>query len=664
MAPKKSRPRKNKKNADSEDKNSAEQNSQNSSAVANVNKNGEANSKRRKVVKYKPKVSCRRSRASNNETEDEQEELLSQNHSEQADQPDEDENMAASQSNAMTFENEDLHQEQFIEGDQVVRMAVRESSVDAEYLPSDDSENEIEFTSQESRRSNRSVSADRSNPNEAAGILYSDEDEVAMTDGLADEEGPVENPPALQANEVGPTHEQRIRDLDQEMLQKIQELQRLASQGGLTESAKLLNKINAEKETRMEGKNVNNNASRLNGNRIKLLPSKNSKDNVANDAKSSTKSVETIYEVAVPEKRISSSSEEDFNVVSSDDLGVEKQPISQLEKQLDALLSDERRRVVDRGQRRNGHDRETARRDDRDGDRHYNPRDKGPSTLDGRRRTYKETPEEKACCMIQEAENSKARIFATPGKNTGCTFNVDDEMLQSRGISGNGNMMGTPTAIVDEGYIVVGAHVDEATISKIKKGEYVDFGRLIPRDRVIAEEDGRMEMIVKDGRTFWSPVTSVTNIGSFAKWEQAFRVFSNIYCKANSHRSAELIEYNHIIHTIAMAYSWDNVYTYDKEFRMHMGRNPHRSWAMILQQAWSLRLKDRLTYGHSYGGGSSGSYNNYNYAGNKSSNGNGNGNRAKVPEPCRRFNRGMCNFGPNCKYEHKCNYCNKFGQGQ
>ena len=161
-----------------------------------------------------------------------------------------------------------------------------------------------------------------------------------------------------------------------------------------------------------------------------------------------------------------------------------------------------------------------------------------------------------------------------------------------------------------------------------------------------------MEMIYKNGKTFWSPVSVSVSINSYVKWEQAFRVFSNIYCKANPTRSAELIEYNHIIHTVAQAYVWDNVYTYHKEFRLHMARNPLRSWAMILQQAWSLRLRDRLSsssWANTMNSG--GSYN-------KTNNNNFNKN-----EPCRRFNRGKCNFGPTCRYEHKCSYCFKFGHG-
>ena len=241
-----------------------------------------------------------------------------------------------------------------------------------------------------------------------------------------------------------------------------------------------------------------------------------------------------------------------------------------------------------------------------------------------------DTPDDRVHDMIQQAEVAKARMFANTGK---------------------AHQMLNPTAIVDKGYVVVGAHLDDQLVEKIKAGSYVDFGKLIPRDKVI-EDEGRMEMYVKNGCTFWMPVTHSVHIGNFGKWEQAFRVFSNIYCKVNPHRAAELIEYNHVIHTISLAYVLDNVYTYDKEFRRHMANFPHRSWAMILQQAWSLRLRDRI---------SSGVHQNV-------SNGQGYGQstpqgRGKINEPCRHFNRGKCNYGASCKFEHCCTYCYKFGHG-
>ena len=99
------------------------------------------------------------------------------------------------------------------------------------------------------------------------------------------------------------------------------------------------------------------------------------------------------------------------------------------------------------------------------------------------------------------------------------------------------------------------------------------------------------------------------------------------------------------------------MYNYDKEFRLHLSRHPERSWSVILQQAWSMRVKDRLTF-------TKGESNHRNYAAsgfNSHGNNNGNGNsKTKNNEPCRRLNKGKCKFGANCRYEHRCSYCLKF----
>ena len=138
----------------------------------------------------------------------------------------------------------------------------------------------------------------------------------------------------------------------------------------------------------------------------------------------------------------------------------------------------------------------------------------------------------------------------------------------------------------------MGNHIDEQTLNKIKRGEYVDFGRLIPKDRILAAEENCLELVVKGGHTYYVPVIDTTEINSFSKWEQAFRVYANIYTKAYPNRSSELIEYNHIIHTVSLSYPWENVYLYDKDFRLHMSKHPERNWSIILQQAWSLRLRE------------------------------------------------------------------------
>ena len=242
------------------------------------------------------------------------------------------------------------------------------------------------------------------------------------------------------------------------------------------------------------------------------------------------------------------------------------------------------------------------------------------------------TPEQIADRKIQMAESAKANMLPITGK------------LKS-------GRRSCATAIIDESYLVVGAHVDETTYMKIQKGEYVDFSKLIPRDQVLVEEDQRLEIVIRGGRTYYVPVSEGTNITSFQRWEQAFRVFCNIYTKFHPHRASELIEYNHIIHTVSSCYSWENVYMYDKDFRMHMARNPQRNWGMIFQQAWSLRLKDRLPQGQSFS--NSGTNQNKNSQEGMSNN--------RTSDPCRRFNRGHCQYGANCHFEHRCSYCLKFG---
>ena len=200
------------------------------------------------------------------------------------------------------------------------------------------------------------------------------------------------------------------------------------------------------------------------------------------------------------------------------------------------------------------------------------------------------------------------------------------------------------SSLVDEEYLVLAGHIDANTRLKIETGEYVDLSKLLPRDKVIVEEDQRMQMIVKNGMTYWVPHHDGPSINSFSRWEQAFRVFSDIYVRAHPNRVAELIQYSHIINSISAQYHWDNVYNYDKDFRLHMARYPDRSWSLILHQAWAMRLRERVNSNN----------NSQNYSGPGK-----NGKRNN--EVCRRFNRGRCTFGTNCKYEHRCLYCNKYG---
>ena len=284
----------------------------------------------------------------------------------------------------------------------------------------------------------------------------------------------------------------------------------------------------------------------------------------------------TVYRNAV-QVRTSSSSEEEANVQSSDEWtnqinnwSDELRP-DYNNDQIDVFL-DERRRNFDHGDKhKQGNVQRSGQRESREecptGD--YFKQRNGDYV----------TPEERAEKYVREVEKAKARMFQSPG-----TANEHDQIDYVK--------LKLHTAIIDEDYEMVAAHVDGATQTKIINGEYVDFAKLIPKDKIFEIEDNRLQQYFRDGQTYFAPAPSGEHITSFAKWERAFRVFSYVYTKVHAHRSWELIEYNHTVHSISQMYVWENVYNYDKDFRVHMSKHPSRSWAMTLQRAWAQRLTE------------------------------------------------------------------------
>ena len=51
------------------------------------------------------------------------------------------------------------------------------------------------------------------------------------------------------------------------------------------------------------------------------------------------------------------------------------------------------------------------------------------------------------------------------------------------------------TAEIDESFVLVGSLLDDQLVDKIKQGKYVNFAKLIPKDRIAIEEDDRMEWV-------------------------------------------------------------------------------------------------------------------------------------------------------------------------
>ena len=423
---------------------------------------------------------------------------------------------------------------------------------------------------------------------------------------------------------------QQIMRIDQEMKDKIKDLHEMMIQQGLTGSCEALEKYFDEngqpKKLGSTGKDTLQNVQKIPNQKNKTNRNHNATIGTNNIA-ISTMSEATIYDRAV-QKRNSSSSEE---AMDCSDESLENN---------DVFLLVDRRDNVEMAMQVGGQEV----------------------------MNQAVTPEDRAREMIKEAEMAKARIFPPKGENLGLTQNtcnaegmhkvVDyvSQMPQDQ-VLPQGNIPFELIAQADYDYLVIGGHVDETMQQKIVKGEYIDFGKLIPRDRIMAEEDGRMELVVRNGKTFWTPVCETVTINSFNRWEQAFRIYSNIYTRAHPHKSSKLIQYNHVIHSISLTYVWDNVYGYDKEFRLHLSKHPDRNWAVILQQAWSMKLRDRITntrFGeqqqirHPANGG------------NNMGESNGGAKFAKG-DACKLYNRGYCRFGNSCKFAHKCSYCGKMG---
>ena len=226
--------------------------------------------------------------------------------------------------------------------------------------------------------------------------------------------------------------------------------------------------------------------------------------------------------------------------------------------------------------------------------------------------------------MLRQAENAKAKMLQVAGKEL-----IRDTMQQQRNISDSQdcdkkdlqeNLL-LHSVMVDEDFSVVGAYVDEITKRKIVVGEYVDFARLLPKDWVVIEEEKRLEFVTKNRQTYLMPCADHENstINSFQKWEQAFRGFTAIFTEYFPNKAMELIQYNFVIHNALLAFQWDNVYGYDRDFCLHMVKHPGCSWGIILQQSWTMRMRDRITN------------NSRNWAGNSSSS---NSNR----KSCYRYN--------------------------
>ena len=213
----------------------------------------------------------------------------------------------------------------------------------------------------------------------------------------------------------------------------------------------------------------------------------------------------------------------------------------------------------------------------------------------------------------------------------------------------------------DDDFFHVTCHIDGNLKEKIERGEFVDLERLLPKDRnSFIGEDKRMELVSKDGMTYFSPVQDRgSRISSIRKWEQAFRVYAAIFSKAQPHRASEIWQYVYVINLAANSYQWQNVSFYDVTFHHLMSQKPRRSWVKTYVQGWNLTMTDPLGKGTNIQ-----NHQRFSPSNKQGFQHKGDGkNKSWRDYCCWRFNKNKCKNGNECDWEHRCTYCGAWGHG-
>ena len=298
-----------------------------------------------------------------------------------------------------------------------------------------------------------------------------------------------------------------------------------------------------------------------------------------------------------------------------------------------------------------------------------------------------EDAQKKVEWTIVEAEKFKEIIAEPPGENRLPFSHTSELPFAGNGELGGRQVMhglnpqvhvplvstvqtvvGNNGNLTDDDFFHLTCHVDQSLIVKIKKGEFVDLERLLPKDKRRKGSgngsDNRLEWIHLDGDTFLAPVSDRMNkITGFRHWEQAFRIYSTIYCGANPNRAREIWQYVSVINTVASSFMWDNVYEYDVIFRHLMEFNPTCSWAVTYSQMWNICMRDPIqqrSNQYSYNSGGRGGSGNSAGASPSTSN---SGIRKKK-DYCWNWNKEVpCKYGKKCHFIEQCSFCDSNAHG-
>ena len=280
----------------------------------------------------------------------------------------------------------------------------------------------------------------------------------------------------------------------------------------------------------------------------------------------------------------------------------------------------------------------------------------GSSTMNDEEKLKRERLKEarrEADLAILEAEKFKASVQNPSGRtniNQNYAFGIQHCNPLPNRIDMEQLKMARILDSDDDDFFHITCHVDPQLIIKIEQGQFVELSKLLHKHGIQEKEEGRMNIMNKNGLSYLVPSSdNDTKITGIRRWEQAFRIYAAIYCKANPHRAVEILQYVDVINKAAATFSWENVAKYDFTFRHLMASKPLRSWAKTYTQGWNLQLNDPVR-----------KFSNDQYK--SRNNGNGSGRRGDWRDNCCwRFNKSTCKYGRTCRYDHKCTYCGSQG---
>ena len=227
---------------------------------------------------------------------------------------------------------------QFNDGDQMLDMRVNTAENDEFPGESELSDNEVEIEEVNQRGSKQNEdSNERSYVEEEPGVSHD-----------------CRNRSRSRSRSVENSLQDQISKIDHEMSVKLAELHKLMEQEGMDESVEMVSKCASllkKKQTKCDWEGKELNELNQNRNAYNLPRAKTRTENNDKNSMMTSKSMETIYQCAVP-RRTSSSSEEDLGLNSSDEFkGDENWKHKNIVENINSLITDLRRDTSDRRSR-------------------------------------------------------------------------------------------------------------------------------------------------------------------------------------------------------------------------------------------------------------------------------------------------------------------------